>query len=162
MTIRSFDSFEEMQAFIRENAERAARGLHDVQREIGFGDHWCRFVDIASREIEFGYVYTLDEVREAEIKAGATPAEADEVVAQTERDLAGHLLYGRAFIFWQPGGEAGHAHQAAVWPISKELFEAARDVGWDIDGIPESQKQALEAVYVTARSHALRLAEEEQ
>lgn len=154
MTFMEFETFAEMQEYLRKNAEAAAAGLHDDQRTIGLGDHWIRFVDIASREIEFGHVYTLDEVRAGEIKAGATKAEAADAVAMTERDLADHRLFGRAYIYWQPEGELGYTHRASVWPTSGALFDAARSVDWQIDRLPQDAKVQIEAIFRTARDHA--------
>jgi hypothetical protein len=155
--IRTFESVDEMFSWMRDNEEAANLVLAPEQQAVTYGSHWCRFFDIANRVVIFGKVLTQEEQRETET-ALADDSEADE--AETEEILdtlaQSHergYMYGRCYSTIEPDGEWGSTHRANLWPIPQHVYEAARDVRWDIDQLPPEQRTALEAAYQVYRTH---------
>lgn len=153
MNLLSFDSPEEMQAYLRSASASAHSHLHLAQETIGFGDTWLQFVDLVQRHIVFGRVQTLDEVMAGEIESGATHSAAEVACRDTDWMLAKGYMYGRAYDYMNPEGELGHTHKAHAWPIEPECFYAAREVGWHIDKMPLSQKINLEVAFRAWKGH---------
>lgn len=153
MTVMGFGSFEEMQDFLHKQAETANNSLHQAQRAITYGNHWVQFAFTDHIEVEFGRVHTLDEIRAGEKAAGASDREVEDSIALTEAQMMDNLLYGTAYIVWQPEGELGYAHKAAVWPIEERLFNAAKAVDWEIDRLDDTGKVLLEIAFAAWRTH---------
>jgi hypothetical protein len=149
-----FNSFEEMQDHLAKMSEAARAGLHPAQQALTFGSTWVQFVDIAERHVVFGYVSTLDQVEQAELRSGANVVAARDARRETEVNLdEGDLLYGRAYDRFNVGGELGHTHRANAWPIDAGMFQRAADVRWDMDALETPDKINLQAAFTAFRTH---------
>ena len=70
----------------------------------------------------------------------------------TESQTRGYL-YGEAFSKYDH--DWGSTHQFNVWPISEELYMAAKAVGWDIDALPAEYRPALQEAWTEYREHTI-------
>lgn len=156
MNVIGFSSPEEMRDYLRQAAERAHMGLHIAQDRLTYDDCWVQFYDLANRLVIFGHISTLDQVRAGEVAAGATTEEVDWVVESVEKDLGFGYMYGMAYSTFEPKGEVGTTHKAHAWPIERSLFDAAEQVGWNIDRLPQWAKINLEVAYREMRGHVRR------
>jgi hypothetical protein len=145
--------------------EAANRNLHQKQRDIGYGDYFVRFYEVAERIVIFGRVMTEAELFDSEsgdIESIDDPAEKQEAIEEVrytmtalrERHEEGYL-YGWCHSTIEKG-ELGSTHRSWMWPISKELFEAARAVEWDIDLLPDEHRNALSRAYVEWTAQSIR------
>jgi hypothetical protein len=144
--IRSFGSIEEMFEAIEEGNRQASAALTDQQRGIMPGQHCIRFEPV-DRLVIFGEIPTADEFRAGEVAAGADEAEADEAVHHFNAQVRRDLLFGQWYSVVEPRGEWGTAHRWSLWPLSGELFEAARRVEWDTDRLPDPEHEAIFRLY---------------
>lgn len=158
-----FETMEDAFDFMRRGDEYGNRNLHPKQQAITWGDYWIRFVDMHDRLVVFGYIQTLDEVREAEEKYMDRTGTAEER-AESEAELQYALQstkesHERGYMFgWaysKIDKDLGSTHRFNMWPISKELYEAAREAEWDIDRIHEDYRPQLEEAYTGYREHAI-------
>ena len=54
--------------------------------------------------------------------------------------------------------DLGSTHRFDMWPISPELFEAAKAVGWDVDALTdETPRRELEAAWQGYRTHMMKV-----
>jgi hypothetical protein len=146
-----FDSHEAMIEHLRRANASLMADLAPAQQALTFGDHWVQFVDVAEKHFIFGQVYTLAETKRLELEAGATEAEAAQVVEQTVSDLAHGLMYGIAYDHLNPQGEAGHTHLASAWPIEDHIFEAAQAADWQWDRLELGHRLALNIAFIQYR-----------
>lgn len=153
MNVLSFGSPEEMRAYLRAASASAHSRLHVAQDGLSYGDTWCQFVDLAERHVVFGRVWTLDEVMNNETETGAAHDAAERACRYTDSMLAEGYLFGKAYDHFNPNGELGTTHKAHAWPVERECFYAARDVLWQIDHLPLSQKINLELAFRAWRHH---------
>lgn len=156
---QAFDTFEEMMNYMRVNEEAANGHLADAQKAVTYEDYWCRFYDIESRTVIFGYVMPLsywdDKVANAEPGEDRDEWEFERDAIQDSHGRG--YMYGRAYSILEPEGEYGSTHQANLWPISKALYEQAEAAEWRMDDLPEAGKAALQSVYSAWRAHQLSL-----
>lgn len=134
-TIRSYDSLEAMWDDMSRAEEAAMRSLHPVQREL-LGQrefYWIRPYPEMQMFI-FGH-HNLDDW--IALEKSLTPE--DEMHGfepwreQCEdKNLVRGYKSGRCFSPIEPDGEIGDTHVATMWPISKEGFEQAREMGWQV------------------------------
>ena len=127
MVFREFDSMEAMWEFMREQERLANENTADWQRAIGYGDYWMRMYE---EILIFGYVNTLDELDAIERELGV---EDDELAFERSMISNAHergYRYGKAYSVVEPDGEWGSTHVSTMIPISREMFEAARECGW--------------------------------
>lgn len=102
--------------------------LHPRQREVGPGSHWFLPVDESGRFIKYGHVYTMGEVWRRARAEGQDPTKAqDEAAAQLVRGLVTSAVSHR--IHPEPVTEV--VDRSEVWPITKRLYAAIADAGWD-------------------------------
>jgi len=153
MNVLHFESRDEMLTYLAQAQAQAQRSMHHAQARITWGDHWVRFIDVAQAEVEFGRVFLPDEVADLEVAAGATAQEATTAVEDVTTGLANGYLYGVAHSSHFPDGEAGETHKASVWPIERDLFDAAQSVAWRIRLLPLAQKINLELAFRQWRLH---------
>lgn len=153
MNVIRFHSQEEMRAHLIQAAADAHNKMHVVQSAITFGDFWVRFVDVANKVIEYGMVATPEEVYAAEVEAGATKAEANQAVEQTQAALRNGYMYGIAFSPLNRDGEWGHTHKAHVWPIDESLFHQAAEANFQFDLLPMSGKINLNIAFLQMKNH---------
>lgn len=135
MTIRSYNSFEEMQADMARAEEEAQANVTDVQRTIAPGDYWMRPAP------EYGFTIYGRAQTEEDLRRGYPAAldidEAAELDAELEQfhsNVERNYLMSEAFSVACPHGEFGSVHRSVMWPISAEQFADARDRGWDPSG----------------------------
>lgn len=164
---QSFDSIEEAFEFMRRGEDYGNRNLHPEQAAITWGDYWVRFYNIADRLIIFGKVETeaeaeasesegIENITDPEEKAIALEevAESMRVIrASHERGLMWGWAYSKHFT------DIGSTHRFYMWPITPQLFEAAKTVGWDVDQITDPRDRGeLERAWQAYRAHALAVA----
>lgn len=159
----SFDSWEEMWERLTAATAAANAVLAPKQRTIGYGSNFVRFYRPDERLVIFGHVMTETEVHEAEsrgIENIVDPIEKQQAIEEV-RYTMNHLreryeegyLYGWCYSIVEVGGELGSTHRSWMWPITRELFESARAVGWNIDRLHPNQKVLLEQAYAENVAH---------
>lgn len=153
MQLIPFSSPEEMQSFLSSANSAAHASLHPVQRALTVGNHWVRFVDIAARIVEFGYILTPTETYEVEIAAGANTVDARAAAAGVGRLLDNGYMYGKAWSPLGPDGEYGITHKAHVWPIESTVALDAAEHGWRVDELSLPSKINLQAAFNSLRAH---------
>lgn len=156
--IRTYDSLDAMLTEMRQGEAYANAHLAPQQQRITFGDHWVRFLDIPGKVLIFGYVQTEAEITADEI-ACATPQEPFEegelayILDRTRNSqIRGHL-YGPCHSVITPEGELGFTHASHVWPITGELFQAARAAEWKIEDLDPTAKVWLSDTYLAWATH---------
>lgn len=156
MTFESFESFDEMITTMHQREDAAMASLLPVQRALlpmrAF--YWMRPAPEYDCVI-FGY-YNLDDM--IALEKSLTPQEElayfSTWVSDCEhKNLVRGYKSGRAYSVIEPTGELGDTHVANMWPITRESFEQARDLGWDVlgkitPGTPLSHDIELMNVYV--------------
>ena len=163
MSHMQFDSLDEAFEWMQKRTEEANANLHDKQRGVTWGDHWCRFVDVANRLVVFGKVDTIAEVEAGERGEYDTPiseesqAELDYTLEHLRHTHERGYLYGRSFCTHYPEGELGDTHRANLWPIEKSLYDAAEQAGWVIDDLPNWAKHDLQHAWTGYRNHMMHL-----
>lgn len=140
---------------VRVMTEGMNRTLSAEQRTVTFGSYWARFYDVRARIVIFGYVDSLAAMEESERRLGADDAEATYIRAETERRHHDGFMYGMCYSTIDPTGEWGFTHRSELWPISEELFEKYRAVGWDVDhpDLPWETKVELAVAYTDYATH---------
>jgi hypothetical protein len=129
MTFQEFDSLDDAFEFMRKAEEQANASLHPCQQQITWGDYWMRPYDDL---LIFGYINTREENIAGEVKAGADMAELEYTTRTLDSAHARGYRFGTAYSVIEPRGELGSTHVADMCPISKELFETAREQGWQL------------------------------
>jgi hypothetical protein len=157
---KEFNSLDEMFEYMEDQTVKANAGLAPAQCDLTWGSYFVNFQP-ADDLVIFGRVFTADEARENEIKAGASEAEADFSSATLADSLTRGYLFGRAYSVWEPGGELGSTHRASAWPISRELFEAAQAVKWVPGELDHESLVQLDAAWQAFRSHKIAQIQEE-
>lgn len=157
MHFESYSSHEEMMEALREHQRHAMAGLHPSQVAIGAGDHWVRFVDLDATPplVEFGRVFTDEEVLMSELQAGQASDRAifNLGAVQHARDEQG-LLFGTAWSVWTPPeGVVGNTHKASVWPIEQRLFDLAVDHSFRLPEFEELERFLLDLAFRQHRAH---------
>ena len=148
--IRGFNSFDEMYEYMQANRKKANEGLAAAQRLIDYGDYWVRFWQ---QVVIFGYIDPLEKVRDDEVAAGADLGEAEVFVTMVMEAHNDGSMWGTAYSTIEPDGELGYTHRISMWPIDKRLFDAARQVGWVIEDLPEWAQVLLQEAARAWRSH---------
>lgn len=153
-----FASIEEAFDYMHRNEMAANATLHEKQKAITYGDHWIRFWDIPSRTLIFGKVMTVEEFAESERTASTkddpvTPSELEYELGELRQRHGRGFMFGYCWSTIEPRGELGDTHQANMWPISQELFEAAQAAEWVIDALDQDAKVALSNVYLDWLTH---------
>jgi hypothetical protein len=155
---KSFDSLEDMFQYMADATDAANAGLAQEQKDLTWGSYFVNFqpqIDL----VIFGRVFTEDEVAEDETKAGSDEAELAYTLTSLRENHEHGYLYGRCYSTIEPSGELGDTHRASAWPISKELFDAAQAVGWDVLTPTFDGLDALDAAYQSFRAHKLNQSE---
>jgi hypothetical protein len=157
--IVGFDSIQDAFDYMRKSETAANAGLHEKQKALTWGQYWVRFWDVASKTLIFGKVMTVEEFAQAEAEAAAASKDPmalgemeHEVAALRQRHGRGYL-FGYCWSTIEPNGELGDTHQANVWPISEELFEAAKAANWVIDDLDQTAKVRLSNAYLEWGAH---------
>lgn len=150
MDVMSFDSPGSM----REHLAAAINArLHPLQAAMRPGDYWADFRDVTSRDVRFGWISEDEELLNLLRDSGMT----EDVAAATLENLhAGHALgvfYGQRFDARRPGGIFDVVYAGRVWPIEERLYDAASEVDFDIDRLPEWGKVLLQAAFIASRHH---------
>lgn len=124
--IESFNTPEELEAWLAEQektkAEVQKRPLAPEQEAITFGSHAVRFWD--GDLVIFVEVPTLEQqsvIEDAEV--------IDNVKAKEKQE---NTLWIKGYSVDCVDGEFGYNHRSVMWPITKETFDAAWAVQWDL------------------------------
>lgn len=160
--IHTFDSHEEMVAFVEERKAHAVAGLAREQQALTFGSYWVQFHDIPNRHIVFGRVPTCEEIAldmlrgpGGEVSPDADWGQVAQACEDAERNMNEGFLYGWAHDRFNPAGELGVTHKAHVWPIEKRLFDAATFVQFEIANLNETGRFLLDLAFRQMRAHVL-------
>ena len=158
--IRTFDNIEEALEAMRTATDQANSTLHPIQRAVTYGDYWVRFFDLENRILIWGFIEPMESVLADE---AALAEDGDDGPSQQEvrEHVQGNhdrgYMYGKAYSVIEPEGEWGDTHRAHMWPISEELFMAAKGVDWRMDDLDYLARQGLEQAYEGWRAHQLTL-----
>jgi hypothetical protein len=128
--MKSFDSFDEMMAFMQEQERIANEHVTPEQSEIGYGDYWVRMYE--GDLLIFGYIPTLEESEAQERELGADDEEIEFEQAQLKDSHSRGYRYGQCFSVIEPTGEWGSTHIANMVKITKDQFEFAKANGWNV------------------------------
>ena len=137
MKIESFNTLDEMMASLQRNEAAAMARLTPLQRVLlplrEF--YWMRPAPQYECVI-FGY-YNLDDM--IALEKSLTPEDEMDwhpgwVVSTTDKNLVRGYKSGRAYSVIEPDGELGDTHVSTMWPITKESFEQAKAMRWDVLG----------------------------
>lgn len=153
--IETFDTPEQMEARLADLREAANRDLHPAQQAMTYGEHWLRIAEPTTNLVEFGYVFTPEEIRTIEREYGSTPAEADAAVRYAEEARGLGFLFGIAHSRDNPTGAYGNVHKASIWPIEPRLFQAAARFDYDIEQFDEVASVLLQIALAGLRVQRL-------
>lgn len=146
MHIESFDSFEEMNRQLQERQEEAWKNTSEKQKILLDGKkHWFVYVDDTfSPQLVwiYGEIESTDERRKTRDEGIASlDPNSDEYAEESEGyiyefevyedQLNRGFVFGRCYSVLEPTGELGSTHVSKVAQISKEVFEEARESGWE-------------------------------
>lgn len=130
MKFEAFDTAEEMFEAISEAEAAANAAVRDWQQSIGWGDCWIanhREIDI----VVFGEVAeSLEKLTEQELELGASQAEAEYTAKTMQDSFERGYRFGTAYSAPYPDGELGSTHISTMVPLSRNLFELAREFDW--------------------------------
>lgn len=148
MTVRSFDSFDDMLEAMQEGTRQANIGLNERQQDLRDDYEHTRYWVSPNHEeqiLAFGVVFSAAEARDRSI-ATMPPGlvdldseDLDEVLYEIDmyqQNRAAGYLFGEQFSIYIPDGELMDTHVSVVMPISKEAFEEARAAGWRAVVVP--------------------------
>ena len=108
--IKTAKDFDELFAEMRASTEAADRAMAPEQEALKPGDFYTR---------EFDGLSIWGEIVESEY-----PEDRAYLAKTPNRRMV------RAYSVVCPDGELGTEHISCMWPITKEVFEAARKAGW--------------------------------
>jgi hypothetical protein len=128
--------------------------LHPLQAALGPGSHWVQFHDVAKRDVRFGTICSDETIFDLlTTQSGMT----DEVAHATVTNLASShdlgVYYGLRHDRRHTGGVMDVVYLGRSWPIEKRLFDAAREVSFDIDRLPDWGRILLQAAFIACRYH---------
>lgn len=130
MTVQFFDNTDDMFDAIRRGVEQAKARATPEQNTITYGDYWMRmWEDI----LIFGYIHTREELDAAEVKLGATQEELEYEHRVYDASYNDGFRFGTAYSAIEPNGELGDTHVSDMTKITKEEFESAKLLDWDLD-----------------------------
>lgn len=119
MSVQGFDSLDEMLAYMAEQEARANAAVRPRQlAALGWGKYGLRMAEEMPIWTE---IYTQDEAAE-----GEDPETMRDLLASYDRGYR----YGKHYSTVEPTGEIGSVHIATMWPISKDDFNVAQEIGW--------------------------------
>jgi hypothetical protein len=135
MHVQSFDSFEDLQKTLNAQIEKAKTWILPRQAAITFGDHWMRIWDSGYGEkfLICGYIHTVEELDREERRLGASEEEILEEHETMEYSYNNGFRFGTAYSVIEPRGELGDTHVSQMVPITKEEFEDAKLLRWDLE-----------------------------
>lgn len=146
MSVTTYNSYEEMMQAMAENEDAANSRVSERQREVTWGSHYVGFHPYADDVIViFGYVFTQEQANESELRAGASEEDAADAAAALANAHERGYRFGRGYSSFLPEGELGSTHISTIWPVSKELFDAAMVAGWDFSVLAVSEPEMLRA-----------------
>jgi hypothetical protein len=132
MTVQFFDNDEDMYAAIKRGIDAAQARATSKQTQITYGDYWMRrWEDF----LIFGYIYHREEMDAAEVKLGASQEELEYEHEMYDNSYKNGFRFGRAYSVIEPDGELGDTHVSEMTKITKEEFEAAKTLGWNLEKI---------------------------
>lgn len=114
----------------------APKHLTDAQLQIvqrtDRAHWWVGFTDYGFEV--FGHVparvQAEAELHEMITRYGGTSDDTAEEMAEHDERRAEGYVYGTCYSLACPGGERGDTHASKIIPISREMFERAREAGW--------------------------------
>lgn len=161
MTFREFESLEAMFEAMRVGTDLANDSLAPEQQAITWGDYWVRFYDIPDRMLIFGHIFSYDDFVAGERKHYPKTMNAEErsefeyTIANRRENHDRGYLFGWAYSYPFPDGDLGDTHRANMWPISKELYEHAKEKEWRMDDFDTPFKVELQEAFDGYHRHAM-------
>lgn len=133
MHIEPFDNIEEFFEKQRKAEKAAIANIKDFQKAITYGDYWMRYIPEYELMI-FGYIIPPEELYSSPAYA-SKEAQADIPYEKKMEQSAYERGYrfGRAYSVAEPDGELGSTHISTMAPLTKEEFETAKSVNWNMD-----------------------------
>ena len=132
--IQSFDNFEDMQKTLSDQIEKAKSWILPPQEQITYGDYWMRIWDdgYGSKFLICGYIHTLEELDETERRLGASEEEIAEEHETMQYSYNNGFRFGKAYSVIESRGELGDTHVSQMVPITKQEFEDAKLLDWEL------------------------------
>lgn len=156
MSIKSFDSIDELFDEMEKSRIKADASVHPFQAAIKKGDFFMRYFPDASIVI-FGEVldpFSWYDEEIAQAKTAEERAELEYELAHEKqmRSALKHMRFTRAFSTMCVEGEMGDTHVATMIPIPRAVFETAKRLEWQTSNIPNVPEnlgyiQALNALF---------------
>jgi hypothetical protein len=152
MTIRSFDSAEEMIAEMEKSREAADARVDPKQEAIKVGDCFMRWAPEADLVIYGEVLDPLEWYRDKDLDANEGELRAEMEFEKATR-AAPHMKHFRHTRCYSPvveEGEFGDVHVATMMPIPREVFETAKTAGWPqdfSDDVPGTVQLAVLALF---------------
>jgi len=133
--IQAFDNLDDMFAAINRGIDRANSMVLPRQSLIKQGDYWMRMWEDV---IIFGRISTTEELDAEERRLGASEEEIEWEHETMENSYSNGFRFGRAYSVIESEGELGDTHISTMVPITKEEFEDAKRLNWDVDEVIRS------------------------
>lgn len=151
--IQSFSSTEEMVEWLAANRARAKTEIGETQAAVTYGDHWCRFYEGLTI---YGRVSPREELNQQSRDNGVSE---DEITYEDEDLAARHpeTVFGLCYSTIEPTGEWGFTHRSVLWPISVELFDAARGAGWVTENLIDEPAIEVTEAWFAMKAHVASL-----
>lgn len=132
---QSFDSFEDMQKFMKDNHDAAMAGMGAHQRALLGRRAFCWVRPYPQMRIFIFGDYDVDRWIDNERTLGKAEGTWSEAEAREieHRCLTRGYLSGTCYSPVEPTGEIGDTHVSQVYELSRPAFEQARQAGWVVD-----------------------------
>lgn len=144
MEVRSFDSDEEMWAYMEAAHQAAMDAITPHQRRLmdGRGFFWFRhYPEVQQGFSIWGERWSLEKFVEVyEARAVKAEAEGDPDTAEEWRTsyreepekISRGYFFGMAYSEIEPEGELGSTHASVMIEVSRETYEKAREHNWSL------------------------------
>ena len=136
MTVKSYNSPEEMFADVQRDRSEADRHVEDWQRSVLPGDKIIRVVDQDGLLLIYGEVIDpiASEKEHYDLEDPMEAAEFEYVQRQFSKEWARSYRYGKFYSTQCPEGEHRQLHLATITGVLTEAeFKDAREQGWPQD-----------------------------
>lgn len=129
---------EEMQAYLQAAEARANAGLNDLQTglrdDLARERYWMQPTEYGF--IVYGHCWSkttlTDETKKTYAKYPDEEDHSDDEIRSSLEARKRGYMFGKAWSAPYPEGELGSTHVSQVIPISEDMFNRARDAGWNL------------------------------
>jgi len=136
MTVKTFDSIEDLFAFQEKNRKSADSYVKVVQRKMGIGDCFLRYVPDADLIIYGELIDPLGYFEGKDLDAGDGELREEyeyEKAARAEPHMKNYR-FANCYSVMCREGEVGDVHVSVMQPILRGVFDFAQKKGWPSSG----------------------------